>query len=328
MQGDVVAASQSNAETSRTHRASHPGSPLARWERDARRFRGKSNGAVHLMARVLIAGCGYVGTALGLRLVEHGHAVWALRRDPAGLPGAFYKLAGDLANPDDLRVIPSGLDHVVYTASAGEPSDAAYERAYVTGLSNLLTAIATSSVRRVFFTSSTAVYAQTDGAWVDEDSDTAPAHFSGRRTLQAEALLRAAQMPSTVLRCAGIYGPGRTRLIDAVRQGTASMSVRYTNRIHRDDIAGAILHLMAADEAPATLLLSDDEPAPQRDVTAFIAERLGVPLPAGSAPAEAPARGGDKRCNNARLRATGYALLYPTYREGYAAMLARPAPRV
>jgi nucleoside-diphosphate-sugar epimerase len=297
MQGDVVAASLSNAER-------------------------ESNEAVHLMARVLIAGCGYVGTALGLRLLEHGHAVWALRRDPAGLPSAFYKLAADLANPDDLCVIPSGLDHVVYTASAGESSDAAYERAYVTGLSNLLRAIATSSVRRMFFTSSTAVYAQTEGAWVDEDSETAPAHFSGRRTLQAEGLLRAAQTPSTVLRCAGIYGPGRTRLIDAVRQGTASMSERYTNRIHRDDIAGAILHLMAADEAPATLLLSDDEPAPQRDVTAFIAERLGVPLPSGPAPAEAPARGGDKRCNNARLRATGYALLYPTYREGYAAMLA------
>ena len=131
----------------------------------------------------------------------------------------------------------------------------------------------------------------------------------------------AAQTPSTVLRCAGIYGPGRTRLIDAVRQGTASMSGRCTNRIHRDDIAGAILHLMAASVVPATLLLSDDEPAPQRDVTAFIAARLGVPLPAGTT-SDAPARGGDKRCNNARLHATGYALLYPTYREGYSEMLA------
>jgi nucleoside-diphosphate-sugar epimerase len=284
------------------------------------------------MARVLIAGCGYVGTALGLRLLERGHAVWALRRDPAGLPAAFNKLSADLANPADLGVLPTGLDHVVYTASAGESSDAAYERAYVTGLSNLLKAIARSGVRRLFFTSSTAVYAQTEGAWVDEDSETVPVHFSGRRTLEAEALLRAAETPSTVLRCAGIYGPGRTRLIDAVRQGTASMSDRCTNRIHRDDIAGVILHLMAAGEAPATplpatLLLSDDEPAPQRDVTAFIAARLGVPLPSSSTTAEPSARGGDKRCNNARLRATGYSLLYPTYRDGYAAMLAAAAPR-
>jgi nucleoside-diphosphate-sugar epimerase len=252
--------------------------------------------------------------------------VWALRRDPSGLPDAFNKLSADLANPSDLAVVPAALDVVVYAASAGEASDAAYERAYVTGLSNLLGTIERSGVRRVFFTSSTAVYAQTEGAWVDEDSETAPQHFSGRRTLQAEALLRAAKTPSTVLRCAGIYGPGRTRLIDTVRQGTASMSERFTNRIHRDDIAGSILHLMAAKELPATLLpatllLSDDEPAPQRDVTAFIAARLGVPLPVGPANEAPAARGGDKRCNNARLRATGYALAYPTYREGYAAML-------
>lgn len=277
------------------------------------------------MARVLIAGCGYVGTALGLRLIQQGDEVWGLRRDPSGLPDTFHKVAADLASGAELTAVPSRLDHVVYAASAGEASDAAYERAYVTGLSNLLGAIRDSGVRRVFFTSSTAVYAQTEGTWVDEDSETAPVHFSGRRTLQAEELLRGASVPSTVLRCAGIYGPERTRLIDAVRQGTASMSERYTNRIHRDDIAGAILHLMAATEAPPTLILSDDEPAPQRDVTAFIAARLGVPLPSGPAPAEASARGGDKRCKNARLRATGYALAYPTYREGYAAMLAATA---
>lgn len=273
------------------------------------------------MARVLIAGCGYVGTALGLRLIERGDEVWALRRDPTGLPDAFNKIAADLAQPAALAAMPSGLDHVVYSASAGEASDAAYERAYVTGLSNLLGAIEGGAVRRVFFTSSTAVYAQTEGAWVDEDSEAAPVHFSGRRTLEAEALLRASKTPSTVLRCAGIYGPGRTRLVDAVRQGKASMSERYTNRIHRDDIAGAVVHLMNSDVAPPMLILSDDEPAPQRDITAFIAARLGVPLPS-SVPPEAPARGGDKRCKNARLRATGYPLLYPTYREGYAAMLA------
>lgn len=273
------------------------------------------------MARVLIAGCGYVGTALGLRLIEQGDEVWALRRDPTGLPGSFNKVAADLAQRPELSNLPSQLDHVVYTASAGESSDAAYERAYVTGLGNLLSAVEGRGVRRVFFTSSTAVYAQTGGVWVDEESETAPVHFSGRRTLEAEALLRAWGAPSTVLRCAGIYGPGRNRLIDAVRQGTASMSERYTNRIHRDDIAGAVIHLMASDTAPETLILCDDEPARQREVTTFLAERLGVALPAAAA-AEAPARGGDKRCKNTQLRATGYELAYPTYRDGYAAMLA------
>jgi nucleoside-diphosphate-sugar epimerase len=105
-----------------------------------------------------------------------------------------------------------------------------------------------------------------------------------------------------------------------VRQGSASMSERFTNRIHRDDIAGVIIHLMQQGEAPSLLLLSDDEPAPQRDVTAFLAARLGVPLP-HAPPSEPSARGGDKRCDNSQLRATGYRLLYPTYRDGYAAML-------
>jgi len=272
--------------------------------------------------RTLIAGCGYVGTALGERLVALGHEVWAIRRDPSALPNSFNKFPADLANRRAIDDLPGRIDYVVYCASAGESSDAAYQRAYVQGLSNVLNATEGSGVRRVFFTSSTSVYAQTGGVVVDEESETRPEHFSGQRTLEAENLLRGATlMQSTCLRCAGIYGPGRTRLIDSVRQGTASMSNRLTNRIHRDDIAGVIVHLMQADVAPPVLLLSDDEPTPQRDVTAFIANQLGLPPPPDGAP-EPSGRGGDKRCNNARLKATGYRLQYPSYREGYAAMLA------
>jgi nucleoside-diphosphate-sugar epimerase len=261
-----------------------------------------------------------VGTALGERLVALGHDVWGLRRDPSALPASFNKVAADLAQPATLAGLPSAVDTLVYCASAGEASDAAYQRAYVTGLENVLAALRGSALRRAFFTSSTAVYAQSDGAWVDETSETHPVHFSGRRTLEAEELLRASSLQATVLRCAGIYGPGRTRLIDTVRQGTASMSGRFTNRIHRDDIAGAVVHLIERDLDPPLLVLADDEPAPQRDVTLFLAAELGVPAPDAAA-AEPSARGGDKRCSNARLKGTGYALLYPTYRDGYRAML-------
>jgi nucleoside-diphosphate-sugar epimerase len=273
-------------------------------------------------ARVLIAGCGYVGTALGLRLVESGYQVWGVRRDPSALPAPLIPVAADLAQPADLGKLPRTVDFLVYAASAGEHSDAAYERAYVRGLANLLRAIDGRALQHVFFTSSTAVYAQTDGAWVDETSETVPQHFSGRRTLEAERLLSASGLPATALRCAGIYGPGRTRLIDSVRQGAASMSERFTNRIHRDDIAGAILHLIKTGRAPGTLILSDDEPASQREVTTFIATLLGLPPPLpAAAPPDPPARGGDKRCKNEKLIATGYQLLYPTYREGYSSML-------
>ncbi len=274
------------------------------------------------MANVLIAGCGYVGTALGLELAARGDRVWGLRRDASLLPPQLEPLSVDLGDVAALRrTVPGSLDHVVYCAGADAFKDDAYQRVYVSGLRNVLLAVAGSGVQRVFFTSSTAVYGQATGEWIDEDSETTPAHFSGARLLEAERLLQESGLPSTVLRCSGIYGPGRTRLIDAVRGGTASPSQRFTNRIHRDDVAGAIAHLLGHAQPPPLLLLSDDAPALDSEVISFLAQQLGVPVPPAGSGA-APGRGGHKRCRNARLRATGYPLRYPTYREGYRAMLA------
>lgn len=274
------------------------------------------------MLNVLIAGCGYVGTALGLELVEQGAHVWGLRRDASQLPPQLGAISAHLEDPASLRALPRALDYVVYCAGADEASDAAYERVYVNGLRNVLAAVAGSGVRRVFFTSSTAVYGQARGEWVDEESETTPAHFSGARLLQAERLLSEHEVPATVLRCSGIYGPGRTRLIDSVRNGTAAPSQRFTNRIHRDDIAGIVVHLLQHAAPPALLLASDDAPALDSEVIGFLAQQLGVPAPS-PVPAGTPAgRGGHKRCRNARLHATGYQLRYPSYREGYLAMLA------
>lgn len=271
---------------------------------------------------MLIAGCGYVGTALGVELAAQGNDVWGLRRDASRLPPQLHALSADLSDPTTLRSLPSALDHVVYCAGADEASDAAYERVYVSGLRNVLAATSGSGLRRVFFTSSTAVYGQSLGEWVDENAETTPTHFSGIRLLEAERLLRQQPVPATVLRCSGIYGPGRTRLIDSVRNGSAAPSQRFTNRIHRDDIAGAIAHLLGHAQPPPLLLLSDDAPALDSEVIGFLAQQLGVPQPA-LAPAATAGRGGHKRCRNTQLHATGYQLRYPSYREGYGAMLAR-----
>ena len=274
------------------------------------------------MASVLIAGCGYVGTSLGLELLAAGHRVWGLRRNPSQLPPGFTPIAADLCT-SDLASLPRDIDHVVYAASADDASEPAYVKAYVTGLQRLLRALAAPALQRVFFISSTAVYGQMEGQWVDEDSETTPTYFSGVRMLEAERLLEGSGFPFTILRCSGIYGPGRTRLIESLRQGTATSSPRFTNRIHRDDIVGAILHLLGSSEAPPRLLLSDDEPAPEHEVHSYLARLLGVPEPPRSPASDTgPQRGGLKRCRNTRLKATGYRLRYPTYREGYAAMLA------
>lgn len=283
------------------------------------------------MARVLIAGCGDVGTALGLLLAADGHEVFGLRRHPDGLPAPIRPLAGDLGDAPSLRAIPDGIELVAYTAAADGFDDGAYRRAYVDGVANLLGALhaRAAPVRRFLFTSSTAVYAQTDGGWVDETSATEPAGFSGQRVLEGEALVLADPTPAVVLRLAGIYGPGRTRLIDRVRSGAATCAdgaPRWTNRIHRDDCAGAARHLLARGQPDAVWLGVDREPAPECAVLDWLAARLGVPPPRrvprgdrGTARPEA-----SKRCSSRKLLASGYVFRYPTFREGYAALVGEP----
>src|SRR5262245_25881393 len=165
------------------------------------------------MANVLIAGCGYVGSALARRRVERGDNVFGLRRNPVDLPPGVVPIAADLAVPRSLADLPGALDVVVYAASPGGRDDAFYRTAYVEGLRNLLAALAErgQKPRRTIFVSSTAVYGQSRGEWVDETSPTTPTHFSGKRLLEAEALLRDSGLTGVVLRLGGIYGPRRTR---------------------------------------------------------------------------------------------------------------------
>ena len=283
------------------------------------------------MARVLIAGCGYTGIALGMQLASEEHTVWGLRRRPELLPAAIHPLKADLCDPGSLTLIPPKLDFVFYTAAAERTDDASYQAAYVTGIQNLLNHLSEThqQLRRIFFTSSTAVYAQTGGEWVDETSETEPREFSGRRLLEGEELLLRGPFTATVVRMAGIYGPGRTRLIDQVRRGEAGYQTdepRYTNRIHQEDCAGVLQHLMRLSSPETLYLGTDKEPADQAEVLRWLAKRLGVPpscaesrVPSGKESKS------NKRCRNSRLVQSGYSFLYPTFREGYEAILAEMA---
>ena len=274
--------------------------------------------------RVLIAGCGYVGSRLGLLLAAAGAQVVGLARRPGRLPEGVEPLAADLTNPTALGALPDGFDVVFHAASADSRDPAAYERAYVRGVSNLIERLASRQApRRFFFVSSTGVYGQDRGEWVDEDSPTDPARFTARALIEGERLALSAPFPATVVRFGGIYGPGRTGLIDRVRAGRAHWRTgHYTNRIHRDDCAGALQHL-AGLEAPAQLYLGvDDEPTLERDVLVWLADRLGSESPPVAAPGESPRAGpGSKRCSNARLRAAGYRFRYPSFRQGYGDLL-------
>lgn len=270
--------------------------------------------------KVLIAGCGYVGCALAVELHAEGHVVSGLRRDVSRLPPGIVPIAADLGDPLGLRTTLAGhaFDAVVYAAAADGRDEASYRRAYVEGLSHVLDAIARP--QRLVFTSSTGVYGQGAGEWIDETSPTVPARFTGDIMLEAEELLELYDTCTIALRLGGIYGPARTRLIEQVRMDAAELpsGPSFTNRIHRDDCAGAIAHLLQIDEPAPVYLGVDDDPADKRDVLGWLAAALDRPEPP-VCKADPPSAG--KRCSNARLAATGYRFRYPTFREGYGELL-------
>ena len=270
------------------------------------------------MSRVLIAGCGDVGGELARRLLADGHEVYGLRRRVHLLPAGVRPVAADLQDPASLRVVPDGLDAVCYVAAADERSPAAYRGAYVDGSRNLLRAAGRGgTLARVLYTSSTRVYPQHAGEWVDEDSPTGGDDYA-RILLEGEAAVRDGAATAVVVRLAGIYGPGRTRLVERVRAGEPC-SAAYTNRIHRDDCAGLLRHLLRLARPQPLYLGTDHEPATQCEVMRWIAGRLGLPAPAPAGAGEAP---GGKRCRNARLVAGGYAFEHRGFRDGYDALLA------
>lgn len=270
---------------------------------------------------VIIAGCGDLGIATGLRFAEAGHRVVGLRRRADRIPEPIEPRAVDLRR--DVPTIDPGTDVVVVALAAGNRDVETYRATYVDGLRNVLDGIdASTASPRLLVVSSTAVYGG-DGA-VDEDTPATGGTPTADVLLEAEALLRGRAPEATLVRLSGIYGPGRERLVDQVRSGSARLArtpdgSRMTNRIHRDDAAAALVHLASLDTAPTTVIGTDDEPVRLDTVTRFIADELGVRLESAS---EATPPEPAKRLSNALLRSTGFGFTYPTYREGYRAVIA------
>jgi nucleoside-diphosphate-sugar epimerase len=281
------------------------------------------------MHRCLIAGCGYVGAALGELLAAQGHSVFGLRRHALRLPAGVEPVEADLGVPASLERLPAELDCVFYLASPGGAEDALYRSAYVDGQRNLYQTLARQGQRprRLLFASSTAVYGQHEGEWIDESSPTEPADFRGRRLLEAEQLLARAPFPGVAVRFGGIYGPRRSSLVAEVRGGRAAIRPgppHYTNRIHRDDCAGVLQHLMRLEAPEPVYLGVDCEPADEAAVLRWLAGALGAAAPRTAAVGEKRGRerrGGSKRCRNDRLLASGYRFRHPTFREGFRAIL-------
>lgn len=274
------------------------------------------------MAKVLIAGCGDVGSRLARRLAEAGHDVTGLRRSPLELPG-FTSLQADVTRPDTL-VLPPGLD-VVFIILTPDGHDAeAYRRTYLEGTRNVLAALSGQSLQHVFWVSSSSVYGQDDGSEVDEDSPAEPATATARVLLDSEALVRAAPWPSTIVRCSGLYGPGRFRLLRWVEEGRPVVAEppQWTNRLHVDDAAGILAFLFVRRLAGIAIdplyIATDQESVPQHDVLDWLADRMNRPR----VPHEArQGASRNKRLSSQRLAALGYAWQYPDFRRGYLSVI-------
>ncbi|WP_285062289.1 NAD-dependent epimerase/dehydratase family protein [Frigoribacterium sp. ME-P-080] len=276
---------------------------------------------------VVLAGCGDLGTEAALRFAALGHHVLGLRRSAEKLPASIDGVSIDLGATRP--TLPADTEIVVVALSAGSRDVDTYRASYVDGLRNVLDALDEAGAvdAQVLFVSSTAVYDVDDGSVVDETTPATGASPTAEVILEAEALLHARRPDGIVLRLGGIYGPGRERLITQVRDGDARLaepagSSPHTNRIHRDDAAAAIVHLTTTSAPTDVLYVGvDDEPSRLDDVLAFVADELGSPVPP-SAPPRGRQAGGDKRLSNARLRGTGFTFEYPTFREGYRAVIA------
>ncbi len=276
---------------------------------------------------VLMVGCGDLGSRIGLRLAERGHRVLALRRDAAKVPAPLTGLSVDLTT--DVPALPDlSLRFLVVALTARPRTEEAYRATYVDGMRRALDAVAATGrlPERAVLVSSTGVHGEPqDGSPVTEDTPPAPADGPARMLLEAEQLFHERLPHGTVLRCSGLYAGDSTRLLDRVREGADPDPGRWTNRIHRDDAAAAVVHLLTRTEAPDPGYRgNDDEPALLGDVAREVARLLGEdPPPAADATAGTDATPHGKRISNARLRASGWTPAYPTYREGYAALLRR-----
>ncbi len=278
-------------------------------------------------ARVLLLGCGRLGGELGLRLLAEGIAAFGLRRDCAALPAALPGASLDCGSGDMACLRGWTGDLAVMTPTPAGRGTAGYRQGYLAPVQRLLQFC--PRPRSVLFVSSTRVYGDCGGAWVDEATAPRPADAEGEAILRAERLLRASSHRVVVVRPGGIYGRLPSRLVERVKAGGLSprSAARYGNRIHSADCVGFLHHLarsmLAGERVEPCYLAVDDAPASHWEVERWLAGRLGIEP--GDAPAPRGATG--KRCRNASLRRSGYRLRYPDYRAGYAQVLRELASR-
>ncbi len=277
------------------------------------------------MPRILIAGCGYVGTATAKLFHDAGWAVESWTSSAASAKGLaelpFAIRAVDLGDRGAVMAAASACDVVIHCASSRGGGVESYRRIYLGGAQSLVAAFPRSLL---LFTSSTSVYAQTSGEWVTEDSSAEPLRETGRVLREAEEVVLA--NGGVVARLAGIYGPGRSAMLRKFLSGEAvldSGEPRFINQAHRDDIASALFVLIERflssprkrDRSETRVFnVSDDHPITARECYEWLAAKLNRPIPpTAAAPTERKRGNSNKRVSSAKLQALGWTPRYPTF---------------
>jgi nucleoside-diphosphate-sugar epimerase len=232
-------------------------------------------------------------------------------------------IVADVTKPLTLTDLPQNIDIVVVALSAGG-GDAAYRQVYLEGTKNVLKALGKQQLKRIFWVSSTSVYGENQGQWVDEHTIAKPATTTSQILLETEQCVVASGWPYSIVRLSGLYGPGRHRLLRWVEEARPVQHTPplWTNRIHVVDAAGFIAHLceqalMNAELLPVYLGV-DNLPVPQSEVLCWLAEQMKLPKPNLQ---QVVTGNQGKRVSNHSLRQSGYQLLYPDYQTGYAELL-------
>ena len=265
--------------------------------------------------RTLIVGAGYVGEAFADFAYAHGDSVVACTASDASARALAAKKeytvcacdVGVLADVKSLRKDGGRFDLVLFSASSGRGGADRYREVYLEGARNLANTFADA---HLLYTGSTSVYAQTDGCWVDESSETAPSRETGKVLRETEEIVLAAG--GTVARVAGIYGPGRSVLLRRFLAGQAVVEGdggRWLNQAHQADIVRGLATLGRARASSAGVIYNvcDDRPITQLECYGWLARHFARPLPPTAPPDHERKRGWtNKRVSNARLRALGW----------------------
>jgi nucleoside-diphosphate-sugar epimerase len=271
------------------------------------------------MPRILIAGCGYVGQVAADLFHAAGWSVEGWTRSAtsaAGLATKPYPVREvDLSQPAQVAERTAAFDAVIHCASSRGGDAETYRRIYLDGARNL---VETFPGSKLLFTSSTSVYAQRDGSWVTEESETNPIRETSSILLEAEKLVL--DRGGIVTRLAGIYGPVRSALLSKFLTGTVTVDPEndhFINQVHRDDIASTLFFLLSRKtEAAQIYNVVDDQPILQSECYRWLAQRLNRPLPPIGKSREQRKRGdSNKRVSNAKLRRLGWTPRYPTFAE-------------